>query len=157
MQNVNLHSSCKFGWFLVRSLTYFQNSFTHDYPKPGQTHEFPVQYFQFVPQWTEFPYSFTLTCKKNHHYKLKCSSLRYKQCNTHNSTSLLRRMSIKTSWLFPLYHFNHTMCLRGHILSGFSWLVSTRGKIRLFAVQNWLDHSFIHSFILHSMDPDRIT
>jgi hypothetical protein len=109
------------------------------------TRESPVHYFQFVPQWAEFPHSFTVTCKKNHHYKQKCNSLRYKHCDTHTSTSLLCRLSTKTSWLFPLHHFTHTMCLRVHFLSGFSWLVSVWGNTGLFAVQNWLDHAGIHT------------
>ena len=76
--------------------------------------------------------------KKNYHYKQKCNSLRYKHSDTHNNTSLLHRMSTKTSWFFPLHHFTHTVCLRAHLLSGFSWLVSTWGKTGSFAVQNWL-------------------
>ena len=83
MQNVILHHGCTFRWLWLMNLLYIIVSLYHN-----------EQSFFTI---------FYCNLQKIHHYKQKCKSLRYKHCDTHTSTSLLRRMSTTTSWLFPLH------------------------------------------------------
>jgi len=65
---------------------------------------------------------------KSQCYKWKWNSLRYKHCDTHNSTALLRRMSTKTRWLIPF----HPHCVSQSTFSVRLLLVS------LDLVEDWL-------------------
>ena len=99
VQNVVLNYSCTSGWLWLIKLLYI---------------------ISFCTTMSTVPLHFYGNLKKNHHYKPKCYSLKYKHCDAHTSTSLLHRMSTKASWFFPFHDFTHTMCLRVRSLSGFS-------------------------------------